>query len=166
VSREGRFVVTLFVTETDGLRAGLQAVQDVESIGFTVRKVDRDLVDIPEVAARLEVSRQAVNLWATGKRSTDFPAPLGSPGGKRIWAWGQVLSWAKVHRQVTDEPEPLSLDDAARLDVWLSDRAALPMLQKLGGSSITEASGNAKGGYGSAGADLYRQAPANWLLET
>ena len=163
--RDGSYVVTQFVTESTGFRAGRQAVQDVESVGFRVRKVDRDLVDTSEVAARLDVTRQAVNHWADGRRANDFPPPLGSPGGKRIWAWSQIVPWAQARGKAIDELRPLSLDDSARLDVWLLERRNGHLLRSVGKPVVADETVGVKGVYKSAGSDMYLQSSRNWLLE-
>lgn len=60
-----------------------------------VVRLDRDLVGIPEIADRAEVSRQNVHQWIKGERrsATPFPQPEGTAGRAQIWLWTEVNSW-------------------------------------------------------------------------
>ena len=167
VQRDNSYIATQFVEESSGMRAGRLAIQDMEAIGLRVRKIDRDLVDTGEVALRLSRSRQAVNYWADGKRRTNFPPPLGSPGGKRIWAWSQIFEWvnASIDLELA-APRPISLSDCSRLDVWImGNRDSTSSLRTIGRPITRSDNAGIKGWYKSAGADLYQQVPENWLLE-
>lgn len=51
-----------------------------------------DPVGTVEVAARLGVSRSAVDQWRA--RHSDFPAPRWTVGGRPAWDWAEVHAWA------------------------------------------------------------------------
>ena len=54
-----------------------------------------DLIDAQGIADRLGLAqRQTINSWIA--RYPDFPAPLGTWGGARIWEWPQVEAWARA----------------------------------------------------------------------
>jgi hypothetical protein len=57
-----------------------------------------DLVSVPEIAQRALRSREAVRLWAAGKRGAGgFPDVVWqSPGGERFWSWAEVARWIRT----------------------------------------------------------------------
>jgi hypothetical protein len=75
------------------------AIRDLESVpGLRVAAVSQaDLVSLLDIAHRTRRSREAVRLWAAGKRGPGgFPAPAWqSPSGERFWSWPSVASWVK-----------------------------------------------------------------------
>lgn len=86
----------------DYATAVLGAVRQLESagVGVRVRRLVSDedsLVSAAEIARRARLSRQAVNLYATGERNRElgaFPAPVATfASGQRIWRWGDVTPW-------------------------------------------------------------------------
>lgn len=138
--RAGRVVVTVYVSGTSPLEAAHAAISQLEKLDMSVCHVDYDLVDGPEIAARLNVTRQAVQNWATGNRGSGFPRPVGSPGGKRVWAWSQIVEWARAE-QGSEETPGLSRDEMAVVDTFLAERrqkVSYPGTIK-GGSTKTQA---------------------------
>lgn len=119
--RGGKISVFVYVEATTAMAAALNVLPRLELLGFSISRVDQDLVDGPEIASRLEVSRQAVQLWAKGTRGSGFPHPIGVPGGKRIWTWGQITEWA-ARGQRLNESKALTLDEAAQIDALLVQR--------------------------------------------
>ena len=59
------------------------------------------MVNLLGIARRAGVSREAVRLWATGKRGVGgFPKPaLISSGGEQIWDWLEVAPGIERHQQ-------------------------------------------------------------------
>jgi hypothetical protein len=57
------------------------------------------MVNLQAIADRAGVSREAVRLWATGRRgSGGFPKPaMVTTGGEQIWDWQQVAPWIEDH---------------------------------------------------------------------
>lgn len=89
---------------------------------LTVTRIDDDLVHLPEIADRLDVTREAARLWSNGKRATDFPAHRTVVGQQKVWAWADVYTWALQHgRLPDDEPTPL----AAHRVAWINGQLAL-----------------------------------------
>ncbi|TDO68985.1 hypothetical protein EV651_10119 [Kribbella sp. VKM Ac-2571] len=122
IARRGDlYYLTVYVTHDRPRKAAMAAIAELESIELSVVRTDPDLVDIPEIAARLGLSRQAVHGWVTGERRNSFPTPLGSPGGKRIWSWFDVLDWARQHG-LSEAVPGLLADDRAHVDAYLADR--------------------------------------------
>jgi predicted DNA-binding transcriptional regulator AlpA len=52
-----------------------------------------DPVGTVEIAARLGVSRSAVDAWR--HRHPDFPEPRWTVGGRPAWDWSDVEAWAR-----------------------------------------------------------------------
>lgn len=119
--RDGRIIATVYCEGSTPTEAAWRAVSSLEQMDFSICRLDQDLVDGPEIAERLGVTRQAVQNWAKGTRGSTFPRPIGTPGGRRIWAWSQIVEWARRERGL-DETPGLSLDEAAIVDADLARR--------------------------------------------
>ena len=58
-----------------------------------------------EIAARLGVTRSAVDQWRA--RDLGFPAPRWEVGGRPAWSWADVETWAReTGRQGSAERSP------------------------------------------------------------
>ncbi|HVW40065.1 MAG TPA: hypothetical protein VHC18_01820 [Amycolatopsis sp.] len=118
-------VVTLTVIDGERrLAAARSAVARLEHVtGARVIDLDLDLVDAGEIAERAGLSRQAVNLLATGQRGSGFPAPFALPGGHRVWTWASVNIWLAQHRPERADPlEHLTRQEQRQLAAWLATR--------------------------------------------
>lgn len=95
--------MTLFVTlqATDARRAldSLLAHLANQPAPIEVVRVDLDLVNIPEIAIRANVSRETVRLWSNGERLSAFPASFASVGDSRVWAWADIHAWLVANRK-------------------------------------------------------------------
>lgn len=131
--RAGQITVAIYCEAASRAAAALELVPQLEKLEFCVVRVDEDLVDCPEIADRLGISRQAVNQWAKGTRGSGFPHPVGMPGGKRIWTWGQITSWLPAKYK---EPTALTPDEAVQVNAYLVDRR----MKASGDHSLIEAS--------------------------
>lgn len=68
--------------------------------GLRLRRLDRGLVGIHEIAERTDRSRQNVHHWATGASLADgspFPATEGTVGKGQAWLWAEVNDWLRQH---------------------------------------------------------------------
>jgi hypothetical protein len=151
--RCGRIGVWVYVEASSALHAAMSVIPRLEEIGFSVVRVDQDLVDGPEIANRLNVSRQAVQHWAVGTRGSSFPVPVGFVGGKRLWTWGQIAEWARREGK-TDEPLGLDQDSAAEVDAMLG-RRRLKVGRHAARMDWSLMPGTAKAHFGMAGMDDY-----------
>ena len=58
--------------------------------------IERDMVNVSDIAARTNTSRETVRKWAVGERQEGFPKPIASIGQGRkvaIWDWHDVNAW-------------------------------------------------------------------------
>lgn len=110
----------------------VSAVRDVESVG-NIRVSgagQEDLVSILDIAQRTRRSREAVRMWAAGKRGPGgFPAPSWeSPGGERFWRWPDVARWAREQMNLAVEVTP---DEIRWADEVLKARQAMAEAQQI-----------------------------------
>jgi hypothetical protein len=126
-----------FIREADGwAEAIISAVRDVESVpGLRVTGAGQeDLVSLLDIAHRARRSREAVRLWATGKRGPGgFPTPKWrSPSGERFWSWPDVAWWIAKHLHLAVEvtPEPIRMADGV-----LKARQAVADAQRILGEA-------------------------------
>lgn len=106
-SSDGLTIATLFfdgVSACDKLHALLHdAVRDLRVADFEVTGLDFDLVNTTEIADRIGRTRQTVRQYVDGVRGPgQFPAPLGAPGGVRVWDWGSVNEWLRAFDESGD----------------------------------------------------------------
>jgi hypothetical protein len=94
-------------------------------------RLDEDLVSIPDIAARVGVSREAVRNWVNGSRRTgSFPAPTGIIGdGIKIWPWRHVNHWLRVNLTLGDIESFPTDKEAAQIhlmfDQWCASASKL-----------------------------------------
>jgi predicted DNA-binding transcriptional regulator AlpA len=119
--RDGEWLVTVYQAAPSAREAALAAIEHLERIDFSVRRVDRDLVDIPEIAARLGRKRQNIHQFVTGVRRGTFPVPYAYLGDKRVWLWTDVVQWSARELDYEEEPS-LNHDDACWIDAYLAQR--------------------------------------------
>ena len=74
-----------------------------------IKRVDLDLVSLSQIAERLDVTREAVRLWARGHRRHGFPEPFTSAGQSLLWAWSEVYDWLSPE-ETEGDAHPLSLN--------------------------------------------------------
>jgi hypothetical protein len=122
-----------FAREAPGLADAIgSAVRDVESVpGLIVTGAGQeDLVSIPGIARRAQRSREAVRLWAAGKRGPGgFPAAeWQSPGGERFWSWTKVAQWIRENMNLAVERTP---DEIRWADEILRARQAVADAQRI-----------------------------------
>lgn len=113
--------------------AFITAISDIEGAvpGLRVTGAGQeDLVSALEIAHRTGRSREAVRLWAAGKRGPGgFPAPAWeSPGGERFWDWGDVARWARDRMNLAVEVVP---DEVRIVDEVLKARQAMAEAQQI-----------------------------------
>ena len=82
------------VSLLDAILSALVELHGIE--GVEVQRVGpEDLVTPAEIARRTSSTREAVRLWALGKRGPgDFPHPVSSVDSHtRVWRWTEVVAW-------------------------------------------------------------------------
>ena len=96
--------VTLTITGVDAMQAVRSGWGALCAQGLRVLDVDRDLVDVAEIAARTGTSRQAVHHWIKGTRRDGFPQPF-TDAGRGLWLWAEVHSWAQRNSIAVEDPD-------------------------------------------------------------
>ncbi|WP_157551432.1 hypothetical protein [Kineosphaera limosa] len=123
-SQAGGSVIATAFTESDPVHAALSATRRIHSFEPSARvvRVHPDLVTIPAIAARVGVSRQAVQQWVAGGGSRLFPAPYASlePEVKpiKVWRWADVTPWLWEVKGLAFEALPTP-PQVARIDAEL-----------------------------------------------
>lgn len=105
-------------------------------------RLDEDLVAIPDIAARIGMTREAVRNWANGTRQANFPPPRGTVGeGIKVWAWSEVNTWLRRNLNVGDQVEfPRQRDIAAINALFDRYRHAAPAAAAISWSVAETAS--------------------------
>jgi hypothetical protein len=108
------------------------AIRDVESVaGLRVTGAGQeDLASMLDIAHRTRRSREAVRLWAAGKRGPGgFPAPAWeSPSGERFWRWPDVARWVREHLNLAVDVVP---DEIRWADEILKARQAVAEAHRI-----------------------------------
>lgn len=94
-------VITIFFDIVDPdtyVTAALALAGEVRATGLiTHLTVDFDLVNTTDIGIRSGRTRQAIRQYIEGIRGPgNFPAPVGEPGGVRVWDWGTVNEWLRT----------------------------------------------------------------------
>lgn len=122
----GRTTVEFVVEGDPTWEAMSQTTEVLEGLRPEVRvvRLDRDLVTIPEIASRAEVTPEAVRLLIAGARGPGgFPVPLTVlSGGSRVWEWAPVLDWLQGYGKCIDEPVGVDHVCAAIFDATIAAR--------------------------------------------
>jgi hypothetical protein len=80
------------------------AIANVRSAGATVDRVEPDpLVSLSEIASRAGLTRAALSQYASGQRSSGFPAPVAKvTSNNPLWKWAAVASWLFARNKLGD----------------------------------------------------------------
>ena len=76
-------------------RAVLSAIEDMKAAGAVIERIEPDyLVSLSDIAERCSLSKQAISLYAQGKRGSGFPPPVAKVmSGHPLWDWYAVANW-------------------------------------------------------------------------
>ena len=89
----GHEFVTVLAEGDSFDHAARTMVTELQSHGLRIRRLVPDLLTRSEIAARLGVTRQAVQNWTSGRRQSGFPLAV-NPVGGGAWSWHDVWAWA------------------------------------------------------------------------
>jgi hypothetical protein len=135
VQQMGRTTIDFEIDAIDAITALKETHQTMRSKfpELSVRRLDRDLVNVPEIAVRTDRSAESIRLLASGRRGGgDFPTPVAVlGGGGAIWEWSDIVSYF--------EQTGIQLEDCKLIDsstaAWFD--AALNLPEPEFGSVIT-----------------------------
>ena len=98
----GHEFVTVLAEGNSLDHAARTMVTKLQCHGLRIRRLVPDLLTRSEIAARLGVTRQAVQNWTSCRRQDDFPLAV-NPVGGGAWSWHDVWAWALSHGQLVDD---------------------------------------------------------------
>ncbi len=109
------------------LEAVLSAIEDIERAGLglrTVRVEPDELVTTSEIARRAKLSREAIRLYAQGKRGPGgFPAPVAGQHQKSpLYKWTKVAAWLDRVRRDSSSLDSTEADSIAFVNAALELR--------------------------------------------
>lgn len=89
------------------LDAVLSAIDEIESVGLEVLRVDPDeLVWASEIASRTGRSRQSIDQLVKGRRGPgEFPAPASHATRNPLWRWSEVEAWFATYEGRSPDTE-------------------------------------------------------------
>jgi len=78
-------------------------VKAAHAAGAKVEHIEPDyLVSLSEIAARAEVSKASISLYAKGERAEGFPAPIARVTTESpLWDWFEVARWMYKRRSIS-----------------------------------------------------------------
>lgn len=88
-------------------------ISDLRGRSITPVRIDLDLVNISEIAARTNLNRETVRAWTTGKHRSDFPLCFTTISNSDVWDWGTVYTWLSkqnIEIDVLYQVTPLSVE--------------------------------------------------------
>lgn len=120
----GVVLATLHATATNPVASAVEVARRISHVlpGAEVLDVDLELVSVSDIASRLGVSREAVRLWAEGRRGPgNFPLPMGTVGGgkSKVWPWARVHRWVRENYEIGDGSDYLTPEQVAELNASL-----------------------------------------------
>lgn len=122
----GVVTVQVLIDAADAESAALALVEAVEGVasGAVAVRVDQDLVAIPDIAQRVDRSRESVRLLVEGKRGPGgFPRPIGVVGdGIRVWPWAPIVDWFQSAMGEDLDEAGIPPEIAAAVDARLAAR--------------------------------------------
>ena len=98
----GHEFVTVLAEGNNFDHAARTMVTELQSHGLRILRLVPDLFTRSEIAARLGVTRQAVQNWTSGRRRDDFPLAV-NPVGGGVWSWHDVWAWALARGRAADD---------------------------------------------------------------
>lgn len=117
------------------VRQAVEFTTQIRQLGCRPEACDPDLVDLKEIAARVDRTHETVRLWAAGERRTsgpEFPPPLFTlAGGQALWTWERVNSWLRsAAPELADDVALLTRMERKAVDTFIAaqDRPTAALL--------------------------------------
>jgi hypothetical protein len=101
-------VATSAMTAEQALK-GLRLFLNDQLPQIRIIRIDPELVSLSQISEQIDVTREAVRLWARGERREGFPTPYTSSGQSLLWAWSQIFDWLS-DEEVRGLARPLPID--------------------------------------------------------
>jgi hypothetical protein len=125
---DGVVIATFYGDCDDPVGMSVQTARRIKNAlpDADVHEVDPDLVGVSDIAQRVGVSREAVRLWAEGKRAGGtFPPSIGAVAGGgnrgsiRVWRWPDVEVWLREHYSFDADERALAPEQVAAVNAAL-----------------------------------------------
>jgi len=103
--QKGHIIID-FAREAESIDAAISsAIETVRAVGAKVERIEPDpLVSLADIAARTDMSRAAMSLYAKEQRAEGFPAPIAKvTSNSSLYDWATVAFWLCRHKKVTRE---------------------------------------------------------------
>jgi len=104
VSFQKGHIIVDFAREAECIDDAISsAVLNVAATGAKVERIEPDpLVSLTDIAARTNMTKSAMSLYAQGKRQSGFPAPsLRITSTSPLWEWPKVADWLFKHDKLS-----------------------------------------------------------------
>lgn len=116
--------VTVFEDGYSAVSTAIAVITALEAIDASLRvvDVDEDFVNISDIAARVDRSRQGIRLHVEGHRGPGgFPRHRGVIGdGQKIWDWASVNEWLRNSMsELADDEVSLLPEHVTEVRSWL-----------------------------------------------
>lgn len=141
-----RDYITLLARGSDAVDTALATSRRLGQLGSDAERLEPDFVTSSEIADRLGVRRQAVQLWSTGRRRDNFPRPR-IVAATSLWYWPEVVEWSRLEQAVPDPSEDIyypSFDDTSVINAVLRCGSRVALSQPRGSSQYQSNSGPVK----------------------
>lgn len=106
VSFQKGHVIIDFTREAGSVDAAISsAIENVLAVGAKVDRVEPDpLVSLSDIAARTDLTRAAMSLYAKEQRAKGFPSPIAKvTSSSSLYDWQAVSVWLCLHGKVDRE---------------------------------------------------------------
>lgn len=100
---DGQVEVEIEIDAPSAADAWTRIRADLRHAGASPLRVALDLVSTSDIAARLEVSREIVRLWAAGKRREGYPAPFDRVSQSPVWRWSDIAEWVSAQEDLNSK---------------------------------------------------------------
>lgn len=89
---------------TDAINIAIRQVESINKNVYVIRIEPHDLVNMSEMARRINRSTNFVSLLVYGEKGNgNFPTPISEISHKSLWSWCQVTRWLEKNNMIDQE---------------------------------------------------------------
>lgn len=103
--QNGHIIVDFTRTAETAAEAISSAVHNVRQAGAHVDRIEPDpMVSLSDIASRIGKTRQAISLYASGKRREGFPPPaMKVTSDSPLWRWTEIAQWLHAQNEISQD---------------------------------------------------------------